>query len=151
MKINFNTIPPEGQSIEAQEPAEMLKVKKGDIVFPEPINIEIKVNRVGDNLLINGKLTTSAEMTCSRCLKRYRQPLVNKNFSIVRYVSGDPEVDITGDIREEILVQIPIKPLCREKCKGICPKCGKDFNEGKCSCDLSQENINWSELDKLKL
>lgn len=150
MKINFNAIPPEGQRIEAQEPPEILKVKRGEIEFREPIDVAVKINRVGDNLLINGKLKTSIELECGRCLKKYKYPLVSKDFNLVRYVSGDAEVDITGDIREEILVLIPIKPLCRKDCKGICPKCGRNLNEGKCSCNLSRENIKWKKLDKLK-
>ena len=50
------------------------------------------------------------------------------------YIDG-PNLDIDGLVRNEMILNLPLKVLCREDCKGVCPKCGRDLNEGACDCE----------------
>ena len=71
---------------------------------------------------------------------------------------GKP-LDLTDDVREDILLSLPLKFLCQEDCRGLCPHCGQNLNEGTCSCQELDQEISaeeqeenpWSQLDKLKL
>jgi uncharacterized metal-binding protein YceD (DUF177 family) len=61
------------------------------------------------------------------------------------------EIDLTPSVREQILLQIPSSPLCGEECKGLCPKCGKDLNEGECGCDRTVMDPRWGALKGIQL
>jgi DUF177 domain-containing protein len=61
------------------------------------------------------------------------------------------EIDLTPALREQILLQIPAPPLCAEDCKGLCPKCGKDLNEGECGCDRAVMDPRWAALKGIQL
>lgn len=61
------------------------------------------------------------------------------------------EIDLSPAIREQVLLQIPSSPLCREDCKGLCPKCGKDLNAGDCGCDRAVMDPRWAALKGIQL
>jgi uncharacterized protein len=61
------------------------------------------------------------------------------------------EIDLKPAVREQILLQIPGSPLCDEACKGLCPKCGRDLNEGDCGCDRPVMDPRWAALKGLQL
>jgi uncharacterized protein len=61
------------------------------------------------------------------------------------------EIDLASAVREQILLQIPAPPLCAEDCKGLCPKCGKDLNEGECGCDRAVMDPRWTALKGIQL
>jgi uncharacterized protein len=72
-------------------------------------------------------------------------------FIVHRPLTSDDIVDLTPEIRESILLEIPQKPLCRADCKGLCPVCGIDRNNQICNCAPEAVDLRWSGLDKLKL
>ena len=150
MKIDIRNIPQEGLEINAEESPNIFGLKGNDITFEKPVVIDLKVSKTGNMLLVNGKLATEVDLVCSRCLDKYVQKLQAKDFRLTISLTGETEVDITEDVRGEIILLLPIKPLCKKNCKGICPKCGKSQNKEQCKCDLGKENIQWQELYKLK-
>lgn len=150
MKIYIDKIPEEGIRIESSESAGIIGYRDEWAEFKEPVLVSVFAQKIGDTLLINGTLKTDAAMKCARCLKNFSQKLETKEFNYNKDVKGLEEVDITGEICEEVLLLLPIKPLCSKNCKGICPKCGQSLNEKKCSCKTEKEDIKWLGLDKLK-
>ena len=72
-------------------------------------------------------------LVCSRCLEDYERNFT-KDVFLELPVPQEPVLDITDNIREEIILEYPVKSLCKEECKGLCPKCGKNLNEGMCGC-----------------
>ena len=64
---------------------------------------------------------------------------------------GGKEIDLSQAVREQILLSVPASPLCREDCKGLCPKCGKDLNDGDCGCDRKAIDPRWSALEGIQL
>jgi len=150
MKINLQKLSEEGEQFDIQEPASILEYKEEGVIFSLPINVSVFVSRSEDTLLINGKVFTTIGLTCSRCTEVFDRKIESNDFNISLEVADKKEVDITEEIREEILLLIPVKPLCCEDCKGMCPKCGQNLNEKKCKCDLSKEDDRWSGLNKIK-
>ena len=61
------------------------------------------------------------------------------------------EIDLARAIREQILLSVPPSPLCSEDCKGLCPKCGKDLNDGECGCDRTVLDPRWAALKGIQL
>ncbi|MDD4894729.1 MAG: DUF177 domain-containing protein, partial [Candidatus Omnitrophica bacterium] len=81
-------------------------------------------------------LTLSAPMLirCSRCLEEINSGF-NQEFELHYAVDKlEPVIDLDPDIREEIILSYPINPLCDADCKGLCPRCGHNLNEGGCNC-----------------
>jgi uncharacterized protein len=130
---------------------------------------EVKLLRTQRSILAECALSTDVELACSRCLSPFRYPL-EVNFQeeflpTVDLVSGvalpPPEeagtftidehhiLDLTEAVRQYALLAIPMKPLCREDCAGLCPSCGQNLNRGRCDCPVPSTDPRWSELMKL--
>ena len=125
--------------------------------------------RTDRGILAKGTLHTEIEATCSRCLSSFSCPLAlnieEEYFPTVDVVSGarlavpdEPgcftidehhTLDLTEAICQYAILAIPMKPLCREDCAGLCPSCGHNLNHGPCDCPPQEMDPRWSELSKL--
>ena len=130
---------------------------------------QVGLMRTDRGILVKGTLRTEVEVTCSRCLSLFSCPLVlniEEEYSpITDVVSGAslplPEepgcftiderhiLDLTEAVRQYVLLAIPMKPICREGCAGLCPSCGHNLNQGPCNCLPQGTEPYWSELSKL--
>ena len=66
------------------------------------------------------------------------------------YVIDNDQINLLPMVRENLLLAVPLGPLCREDCPGFCPQCGKDLSETTCSCDNSVADPRWAALESLK-
>lgn len=152
MKIQIDRMPPGGKRFEAEEPAADYEIAYLDFAFKDPIGIDIKAQVVSGNLVVSGKLWTKVQMTCSRCLTTFARDWTDPSYHFDCEVTQPNEIiDLTEHIREDIIVGLPVKPLCREDCKGLCPVCGTDLNKAACKCPRKKEDIRWTDLNKLRL
>jgi uncharacterized protein len=122
-----------------------------------------------NSILVKCTLLTEIELTCSRCLKTFSQPLKIKFseefYPILDVISGTPlplpeessfftideqhTLDLTDAIRQYFLMAVPMKALCKEDCAGLCPTCGKNLNQGQCDC-RNETDPRWSKLADLQ-
>ena len=130
----------------------------------------VHLSRHGKDVLVRGQLEGRLELTCGRCLEAFELP-VAADFDLLlapgpEPVSGEEKelsapdldldfysdeiVDLEGIIREQIILQIPLKLLCREECQGLCPLCGADLNQGKCACSEQRFDSPFAALSRLK-
>ena len=139
----------------------------------------LRAYRVGQDLLLEGRLDGALGLECSRCLARYRHPL-REPFRLLLEPSGkrvpaDPEaarsllangfclrdelelgwfqghvIDLTPLLLEVVALAIPVQPLCREACRGLCPQCGVDRNHNTCDCGAPSESSPFALLESLK-
>jgi len=153
MVILIARIPEEGSYFNGTEPAEImgmgndpfLKVK-GDVSY------SLYVQHVSERLIVRGKLCVEVELRCVRCSEFFSTTLSDFDFLRVYPASKDlDQIDITADIREALLLRLPGYPVCSEDCKGLCAQCGKNLNEGPCSCEQQEASDVWHALDKLNL
>ena len=151
MKINIHHVPEEGLHIEGQNPATILDVADPEWTFHEPVFHSLDATLLNDALLVTGRVWTDGLVRCSRCLQEFVRRLEVLEFVVHRPLTSDDIVDLTPEIRESILLEIPQKPLCRDDCKGLCPVCGIDRNKQTCNCDQSASDLRWSGLDQLRL
>jgi len=130
------------------------------------INGEVKLTRTNRGILVNGTMHTKLHIECSRCLKIFDFPLdfkieeeffpvIDVNSGISVEIPDEPGsftidehhiLDLREAIRQNALLAIPMKPLCREECAGLCTHCGKDLNEGPCQCEKGLIDQRWSKL-----
>jgi uncharacterized protein len=134
LRINVNQVSFEGVVFEETISPGSLDLDTEIVKFCKPLQVRVEACRVSN--VISAHLVISSEILfqCSRCLNEFKNEF-NKEIQLdypfdssVRYIDLDP------DIREEIIMDYPIKPLCVAKCKGLCVKCGKNLNEGGCNC-----------------
>jgi len=131
----------------------------------------VNLMRTDRGILVKGTLNTEVEVTCSRCLGLFGCPLAlnieEEYFPTTDVVSGaglpSPDepgcftidehhvLDLTEVIRQYTLLAVPMKPLCRQDCAGLCPDCGHNLNHGPCGCLSHRADPRWSKLDRLAL
>ena len=129
----------------------------------------VKLTRTNRGILVQGTLKSKVPVECSRCLKVFDYPLTinieEEYFPVIDVNSGtaleipdDPAsftidehhiLDLSEAIRQNALLAIPMKPLCRKDCSGLCQECGQDLNEGQCDCEKQKIDPRWSKLAKL--
>jgi uncharacterized protein len=134
-----------------------------------PATVNGKIRLAGNEVFVNGHVDTRAQVECDRCLKLIELP-VNADFEL-EYITGseyetsavaelteaemsvavfDGEaLDIDEIVKEQILLAVPTRMLCREDCKGICPQCGVDKNTGECNCETKEIDPRWAALKNL--
>lgn len=129
----------------------------------EDARFDVRVRLIGADILLEGALSGSLELACSRCLTRYRGP-IRERFRLVLEPAGDrvpadpegaaalaheglyladeiesgwfrgPEIHLDRFVGEILSLAVPVQPLCREDCRGLCPRCGIDRNVASCAC-----------------
>jgi len=154
MIIDIAKIPVEGTDYEGELPPSILELENDKFVRAEkPVYCRFHVQVASHELVVQGTIEVELECECSRCTEFFSTTLRDSSFLRAYEVpEGTETVDLTGDIREDILLTLPSFPLCSAECKGLCPKCGRNLNEGPCSCGGTEDNSGpWRELDDLKL
>ena len=105
-----------------------------------PISYCILVRLINDQILVTGTVRTRISCSCGRCLETCEKLVVNED--ICHYLDIPPTkiIDLTENLREDILIAFPQKFLCSSNCPGLCHSCGKNLNLGNCGC-VTNDNI----------
>jgi uncharacterized protein len=164
MKILISDIVEEGIDVEFEE-----AINRDELKLLLPLKASLHIEKVKDEVLVRGTLSTSLEMECSRCLKRFvedRNVAMNVVFHPVEELRGEERHEIKLDeldmgfyqgdaldlhdlLKEQILLTIPMKPLCSEGCRGMCQQCGADLNITACTCAKKRTDPRLDLLKKL--
>ena len=151
MKINVKRIPEDGEELVGSEPASIMEWEDPGVQFEHVIEYRLNAQIQSGALLVTGKLWTPVTLQCSRCLKMFQQPVRVEAFVFHRELAGEDFVDLTDNLREDIILELPQRALCQKDCQGLCPVCGKDLNEGACRCNPASGDLRWHTLDQIKL
>lgn len=151
MKINVKRIPVDGESLSGKEPATIMELDEPDVRFQHEVAYDFFAQVQGNALLVTGKLRVPATLRCSRCVKTFEKVLRVDEFVFHQELGGEDFADLTANIREDIILELPQRALCRADCKGLCAVCGNDLNEGSCQCKPSRGDLRWHALDQIKL
>jgi len=135
-----------------------------------PVRLELEIQKDKDRFRLVGTAVTELELPCSRCLEPFRMP-VNAAFDIRYHPASemsldeerqveeddletsyyrDDQIDLNELLREQFYLELPMKPLCTENCKGLCPQCGTNLNTGTCDCDPGWNDPRLAPLRELK-
>lgn len=141
-----------GYSVSGEESGDLLDLGRDPVARAVgAIRYELTVERAGTELIVRGEIAAPLELRCSRCANFFSTTARVSSFLHAYEWAENPEqLDVSADVREDLLLEIPGFPLCREGCKGLCAQCGQDLNEGACGC-APPEGVPspWSALDGL--
>jgi uncharacterized protein len=151
MKINIKRIPEQGEHLVGVEPPTILGLDGPDVRFEADVSYDLFAQLQGQALLVTGKLQTPATLQCSRCLTIFRKPLTVREFVFHQEIAGRDFVDLTDNIREDIILELPQRALCQDQCPGLCLHCGQNLNESACQCEQSRGDLRWHALDQIKI
>ncbi len=120
--------------LQFEENSAALDLETAGIRMNEPVKVKAIVSKIEDSLNLKVSLRAKALGQCSRCLNDIVLPIA-KDFRLnIATNKSDTSIDINEDIRQEIILEYPDKPLCKETCLGLCVNCGRNLNEGQCKC-----------------
>jgi uncharacterized protein len=150
-------------------------VKNRECEFLKPLTIRLKAFRVRELFEVQGTFRTRVRLPCSRCLKYFNSPLTSdfeltytkevpglmdafeedeielKAEEIGMFYFKGEEINLQQGIQEQIVMAFPLQPLCNDNCRGLCPQCGADLNQGNCGCKREPRLRNFDVLKNLKL
>lgn len=138
MKIDINQIQPEGLLLEEAIVPSELDIETDTVKFSGPIMVKAEVSRITNAVTVHADIRVPMHMRCSRCLEDFSVDYRKKLQLNYQVSSTDLTVNLTPDIRQEIFLDYPIKPLCSSGCRGLCPQCGKNLNQGECGCNVKR-------------
>jgi uncharacterized protein len=152
MKLSLAQVPPEGRDVQFTAEEALLHDAGEDIRPRGAVAVEGRAEREGSGLHVVGRVRAGLRLVCSRCLEPFDLP-VDSRFDVTyaRVVPVEDEVELDGreltvchlegdtvDLgelaREQVLLEVPMAPLCDAGCKGLCPRCGANRNREACGC-----------------
>ncbi len=153
MRIEVSSVSAEGSLFEGEEDAAILGLKASDLCTPAgAIRYRLVARRVGARLVVAGRIGLALRADCRRCGRNF-STFVEDSAFLCEYspAEGQRDVDVTPDLRDALWLRIPLHPLCAESCRGLCPRCGRDLNEGPCGCPPAGgvDAGPWEALDRL--
>ncbi len=122
-----------GIPFEEEIDPEDLDIDIGIMHFPEPILVKGEAWKTEDDLTVNVRLEGDRVMTCSLCLEEFNN-VFEKDITLHYDIKGLESVTLDPDLRDEILLEHPIRVLCKPDCRGLCAFCGANLNDGVCDC-----------------
>lgn len=140
----------------------------GEVTLKGLVNVKGKVVNTGNFLELSGDVKTRILSTCSRCLEVIEVPLeftfteryTKKDDSVEEFAEEsemaavmtyeDDIIDINEAVKENLLINLPMRFLCSDDCPGLCPQCGRSMKEGPCDCKADETDPRLAILAKLK-
>lgn len=165
MKIIISEIPENGLELDLTERIE----SDAFIKILSPAYASLRVDKQGSEVIITGIANAETEQQCSRCLKVFSmniksdidivyRPVIDINKDEHYELKSDEldtgfykndALDIDDLLKEQLLLNVPMKPLCSTGCKGLCLKCGANLNTAQCNCVISEIDSRLSVLKQL--
>jgi uncharacterized protein len=119
------------------------------VTYTTPIKANVQADLIQAEILITGSAQTEIQNTCSLCLAIFNQPIGGQ---FRQSVDEDVDViDVDEFIKESVLLDLPLKALCKPNCKGLCPVCGNNKNETDCGCRIDAGSPAWKALKDFKV
>ncbi len=152
MIVDIPKLRADGEWFEGEEPAAILGLEgESSVRAAQPLHYRFFIQPVSDRLVVRGTVSVSLEFQCGRCAEFFSTTVEESSFLQAYEISGATEtVDVTPDIREEILLRLPHFPVCSPDCRGLCPRCGTNLNRGSCAC-RPPGDLRWNALDGVRL
>lgn len=154
MFIETKEIGPEGLVVRRSIEAFRLPPSGTDALRIDTVHLSGELQKEKDGVSFAGRIETAATLSCSRCLEEYSLPL---DLPFDLFYTAGPEaspggerridedmvtlvhydgirIDLRSLVSEQVYLGLPLKPLCRPDCMGLCPRCGTNLNAGTCTC-----------------
>ena len=154
IKFSVSRLDKEPIELCGSEDKEFIALPEGDdYTVLSPLEYELFAQKVSGGALVTGRCRTNISGICGRCLEQVECELAAEDIELfIDLENSGEEIDISDDIREELLINLPMNLLCDEECAGLCSECGANLNKKPCACkDKSSGSLAWSALDDLNI
>jgi len=169
MIVELSQIPAEGLQLVFQEPIRLGEGKGGGGAVC-PVHAEVRLTKTGVGVAARGRFHATLELACSRCLEPFSLALA-EDFDVqylpFRDLGAEDESELSGGdldvvplvedridlgalLQENVLLSLPVQPVCREGCRGLCSHCGAPLNAGPCGCPPQRVDPRLQALAKLR-
>lgn len=139
MKLIIKDITSRGLELCERLEAGAIGLSPEDLQCLTPLTIKAKISRVENTVLVNIHIQGGYSFLCARCLETSESDL-SQEFNLDYAIEKGLEfIDLSEDIRQEIILSSPAKILCIGDCKGLCPRCAVNLNKEQCQCKKSQD------------
>jgi uncharacterized protein len=134
--------------------------------FRDGVDIKATLEKTSRQILLRASVATMTDVPCDRCVTLIREPLGSgyqmyyvweeteaeriDPSEVQVMLPGQTVIDLADDVRQTVLLALPLKHVCREDCRGLCPQCGKNLNEGSCDCKETRVDGRWDKLKELQ-
>ena len=175
MKLNVHDIQEDAKRLVFDEPTEglndlLVHGEVHDFDFPAAVSVRLDYYRAGQELFFQGRISGNVIGHCGRCLEEYTFPL-DADFNVVLVPKTDevaPEAELSDDeldlsvyegdvidlaplLREQVILALPTRPLCDDRCKGLCSSCGVNLNLESCRCAAAMGDPRLAVLRNIKI
>lgn len=151
--------PGEYRDISITKPVEGIEVPLAH-VGAHPLAAELRLESVVEGILATGRVEALADLECARCLKAMTASIEVEVCELYAapgheaeddaYRVGGSEIDLEPMLRDAVTLALPLNPVCKPDCAGLCAHCGKDLNEGACDCVEDTTDPRWEALSSLR-
>lgn len=123
------------------------------------VDVDVELEALSDGVVVTGDISAPWDAECRRCLSAARgtlTPHVRELYRVAPQPDDDAfpieneQLDLARLVAEALMLDLPLAPLCRPDCAGLCPVCGVDLNEGDCGCERTVSDPRWAALDALR-
>ncbi len=148
--LDLATLGPGAASVDVESQPRELDLPETQ--WPGPVRGQLRVERSGERVTVHGTVSATARLECARCVEPFdvdveapldvfadrsgagRHPEDEEALERDHYMTfhDGRNLDLRDEAREALLLEIPITPWCREDCRGLCPRCGANLNQGPC-------------------
>ncbi|MGB3974916.1 MAG: DUF177 domain-containing protein [bacterium] len=168
-KVFLNEIPNEGLVLAFSLPASEIDIQIENSKLADEVSFKGSIQRFGERFILSGRLESRWIFQCDRCLKSYE--CLMETPVLMHYVEQkddgriashtfkdtdeEPEeivkdaINLLDALKEQLILQLPMKMLCSDTCKGLCPQCGHNLNKGDCKCPPPVTDSRFSKLKDL--
>jgi uncharacterized protein len=128
----------------------------------KPIRADLRAESVVEGILVTGPLAGALDLKCARCLRGFEGDLTLDLLELFvlpgqerpkdedAYSISGKEIRLEPMLRDAVTLALPLNPLCREDCAGLCAQCGRDLNDGACDCRTDDVDPRWADLASIK-
>ena len=148
-------------------------IQSGEVILTSPVRVEITAAHEFDHVRVSGRVEAGIRLACSRCLAEYDDRIGSTFVLFYRKAHGvevvqdeevelsetdlvsvmyrGDEIDLIPEVDEQMVMELPLKPLCNDQCRGLCSSCGTDLNLADCDCHRDASSLTFSALKNLKI
>ncbi len=134
--------------------------------FPREVEVVATLEKTGNQFFLSAEIHATGSFACDRCVSEFSitlSPRLKMYYlwegsdagrfdpsEVQMLAPGSTVIDISEDVRQTLLLAVPLKLLCRETCKGLCPHCGANLNERRCTCADAPVDSRWEGLRSIQ-
>jgi uncharacterized protein len=147
------------RAVQLEAPVPDLGAGGVEVPPDRPVRIDAVLERIPEGIVVRGEVGVEWTAECSRCLRPVRgeltagidelfepEPIDGETYRL----DGD-SIDLDQPVRDNVVLELPAAPHCRDDCRGLCPTCGADLNEVECGCVEEIGDPRWAALRSLDL